>query len=354
MARVIAVAAIVGYSTASDPRLGEGPVPRAFGAFLDEYQRTYATKAELAQRFAAFTNNYAFVQERNAQNLSYKLALNQFADLTNEEFRVSHLGFKTKAGVEDPWAGLPYLGLHNYSGEALDQDFDWVAKGAVTKVKNQGICGSCWAFSATGALEGASFVAGNGLTPASEQQLVDCSHNGNEGCDGGLPSNAFAFLMEHEVCSEESYGYTGKDGTCKPNCTAAIPMGDVAGFKRVHPRSEQALMSAVMQQPVSVGIEGDSLLFQLYQFGILSGWCGTTLNHGVLVTGFGTGSGKGSMPYWKVKNSWGAGWGEKGYLRIRRVGDGTGKCGIQLQATYPVVRKFKAVKAAPADSVVVV
>merc|ERR1712187_747035 len=201
--------------------------------------------------------------------------------------------------------------------------------GAVTPVKNQGQCGSCWAFSTTGSTEGAWKIAGNSLVSLAEQQLVDCDKV-DSGCNGGLMDNGFSFLEKNAACTESSYTYTARDGTCQASgCSVAIPQGGVTGYKDVS--GESGLASAVQQQPVSVAIEADLSSFQLYSGGVMSGSCGTQLDHGVLAVGFGT---DGGVEYWKVKNSWGASWGESGYIRMKK---GINQCGIANQPSYPVV-----------------
>jgi len=234
------------------------------------------------------------------------------------------------------WQGMPHLGTDSYSGKALPSSVDWVSSGAVTAPKNQGQCGSCWTFSTTGALEGALKIATGKLVSLSEQQFVDCSHEGgNNGCNGGSMDSAFSFSEANAVCTEDSYPYKAAAGTCAAsNCTAGIAKGKVIGFKDVPPRDLDALMEAVSKQPVSVAIEADQMAFQLYKNGILSKECGSKLDHGVLLVGYGTENG---TDYWKVKNSWGASWGEQGYIRMQRGLSLDGECGIKLGATYPVV-----------------
>jgi len=183
----------------------------------------------------------------------------------------------------------------------------------------------------TWSLEGAWQLSSGNLFSLSEQQLVDCSKNGNDGCNGGLMDYGFEFYENVNICSEGTYPYTAGDGVCAgtSDCTVAIPRGGVTGYVDV--ADEDGLLSAAQQQPVSVAIEADQSSFQFYSTGVLTGTCGTNLDHGVLVVGFGTESGS---DYWKVKNSWGSSWGEAGYIRIER---GTNKCGIANSASYPVV-----------------
>ena len=245
----------------------------------------------------------------------------------------------TRVGFGKSCSSFSYSG----SSESVSDEVDWRTSGAVTPVKNQGQCGSCWSFSATGALEGAVHKATGLLTSFSEQQLVDCSKTvayGNMGCNGGLMDNAFYYVMDSGLCSESDYSYTAKEGTCvASSCKSAVPSFSSLKCFDVPANNQAALKEAVSISPVSIAIEADKSVFQSYSSGVITGTrCGTSLDHGVLIVGYGeeTVSGK-SVKYWLVKNSWDSTWGDGGYVKIERS-DSTndeGTCGIAMSASFP-------------------
>ena len=208
---------------------------------------------------------------------------------------------------------------------------DWRDKGAVTPVKNQGQCGSCWSFSTTGSVEGAHAIASGKLVSLSEQQLMDCSTaEGNHGCNGGLMDYAFEYIIKNGGLDTESdYPYTARDGSCQ-SAKQAKHAASITSYKDVTKDSDAQMQSAVDLGPVSVAIEADQSGFQMYKSGVFSGPCGTNLDHGVLVVGY-------TAQYWIVKNSWGSTWGDQGYIMMSRSSGGAeGICGILSAASYPI------------------
>jgi len=280
----------------------------------------YSTQMEHDVRYEIFSANMRKAEIHNSQNLGFTMGITRFADWTEKEFLdyISSSELKHVAG--EPFDASIY--------EANADSIDWVEKGAVTAVKNQGQCGSCWAFSTTGSLEGQNQIKNKNLVSFSEQQLVDCSKSeGNLGCNGGLMDYGFEYVEKNGICKEADYPYTGKDGTCKTTCTPAL--AKISGYVDV--KSEDELETAVSNVgPVSVAVDAN-IKWQLYTSGIMSKeLCNPKkLDHGVLAVGYDN-----SEKSWKVKNSWGESWGEKGYIRLAK---GSDTCGIAQQPSYPTL-----------------
>jgi len=217
--------------------------------------------------------------------------------------------------------------------------WDWRAKGAVTPIKNQQQCGSCWAFSTTGSLEGLNFINNGKLLSFSEQQLVDCSGSyGNEGCDGGWPFWALQYTAANGIELESVYPYTAQDGTCQYNKANVVFTN--AGYGNVTNYNEVAMETQLLIQPISVCVEADQSVFQLYTGGVItSASCGTQLDHAILAVGYASTSA--GQNYWIVKNSWGPSWGQSGYVYIAKSNstNSYGVCGIAMNVAYPTTAK---------------
>jgi len=287
-----------------------------------------------------FKANMDLIHTHNTfSNASYSMGMNEFGDQTLEEFVATHNGFKNRANNYIRSQNGPKTPLSTVN---LPTSVDWRTKNAVTPIKNQGQCGSCWAFSTTGSTEGAHAISTGKLVSLSEQQLVDCSQaEGNQGCEGGLMDQGFEYIINNKgISSESAYPYTAQDGTCMnplPPVVATISSytdiptkcTDSAGNPMV---CDPDLQAAVAAGPVSIAIEADQSGFQFYSGGVFSDpTCGLNLDHGVLVVGYGTDGGKNM---WIVKNSWGTSWGVNGYIEMIR---GKDECGMNSLPSYPVV-----------------
>merc|ERR1711907_621287 len=318
MLKLIIASAIVAAALASSELTEEG-YEALWQTFVSDHAKTYQPH-EVMGKFAVFKDNVNFINDHNknhAERLGYTVGINQFADMTSAEFKRSMTGLNAFQSKKQENAVF----LDESTAPA---SVDWTTKNAVTPVKDQGQCGSCWAFSTTGSVEGAYALKNGSIDSFSEQQLVDCAGSyGNQGCNGGLMDYGFQYVKAQGLELESDYGYTARDGTCK--YSASKVAFTISGYTDVG-QSDAQLAAAVAQQPVSVAIDANPI--QFYTSGVFDDWsCGTQLDHGVLAVGYESG-------YWIVKNSWGANWGESGYFRLARRSTGTGMCGITLQASY--------------------
>jgi len=291
--------------------LSEEEYQLEFTNFVNTYSKEYDV-VEFFQRYQLFKDKLDFVREHNAGNATWIAGVNEFSDRTEEEF----------ARLLGAVAPAEYVTVEvNIPGEPM-ADVDWRTKGAVTPVKNQGQCGSCWAFSTTGTLEGYAVCVKKAALPSlSEQQLVDCAKPGNSGCNGGMPNRALDWTGKNGgLCSGADYPYTARDGTCKKGCK---PVFSITGSSNA--KGEDSLVKLLNVQPVSVAIDASSA-FSSYKSGVFSGPCSSSsINHAVLAVGY-------TDQYWLVKNSWGTSWGTTGYINMVR---GKNICNINSYLAVP-------------------
>ncbi|PKA46944.1 Oryzain alpha chain [Apostasia shenzhenica] len=304
-----------------------------FESWCRRHGKSYASEAEKLARFHVFEGNRAFVESHNAGNSSYSLDLNAFADLSVHEFRTSRLGLGLGLRLSDSAVGGGHT-VFQASDSSVPDAIDWRQKGAVTQVKDQGSCGACWAFSATGAIEGINKISTGSLVSLSEQELVDCDQTYNTGCSGGLMDYAYKWVVQnHGIDTEQDYSYRSGERNCIKN-KLNHRVVTIDGYADIPPNNEKLLLQAVASQPVSVGICGSEREFQLYSKGIFTGPCSTALDHAVLIVGYGSENGH---DYWILKNSWGTSWGMDGFMyMIRNRGNPLGVCGINMLASYPI------------------
>ncbi|KAH6765292.1 senescence-associated gene 12 protein [Perilla frutescens var. frutescens] len=319
-------------SLASARMLPDASMVERHEKWMVENGRVYKDDAEKAKRFKVFKENVEYIESFNEAGAQpYKLSINKFADLTNEEFQASKNGYKV---TSHPKPSSKVSSFRYANVTATPASIDWRTKGAVTAVKDQGQCGCCWAFSAVAATEGINQLTTGNLISLSEQELVDCDTSEDQGCNGGLMDYAFQYIISNKgLTTESNYPYEGVDGTCNTK-KASSDAAKITGYEDVPANSEFGLLKAVANQPVSVAIDASGSDFQFYSSGVFTGQCGTELDHGVTAVGYGTASD--GTKYWLVKNSWGTSWGENGYIRMERdIGAAEGICGIAMEASYP-------------------
>tara|TARA_B100001123_G_scaffold8819_2_gene10913 strand:- start:12434 stop:13399 length:966 start_codon:yes stop_codon:yes gene_type:complete len=307
------------HSVISSPLSLNSTMMTKYNEFNDKYNHEFSY-----DRFENFKKNTKYIEEFNQQNNSYKLEVNGFADMNDFNFNVS--------------LPHPKNEYYEFEDKIPPESIDWRKENVVTNVKDQGHCGGCWAFSTTGSVEGVVAIKTGNLFNLSEQQLIDCSdQEGNHGCGGGIMDYGFQYIIDNNgICSEEDYPYQGIDGVCQ-DCE---PIIQIKRYGNIFPNNEKILKLGVAQQPVSIAIQANLSSFRFYSEGVYSDPnCGTLLDHGVLLVGYGNDEETG-LDYWLVKNSWGPSWGENGYMRMLRNATGVhepGMCGIAMQPCIPLL-----------------
>jgi len=326
--------ATLGLVNVLTPPKSEDP----FDHFISYHKKVYASPQEYQYRRSVWEENAKFIEEHNAkEDKTYTVGMNHFGDYTMEE--ISQLFFPKPAGIDRATANKGATKYHEPTGIQLPSYVNWVEKGGVTKVKDQGICGSCWTFGTAGSIEGAYFAKTGKLVSLSEQQIVDCAWGtwvtGNSGCDGGFAGPAMQWIMDNGgMALEQTYKYLMFDHWCNADDKSS-PV-KLVGYVNVTEGSEEDLADAVAMMPVAVAI--DVLpSFVFYTSGVYyDATCKNDINdldHEVLAVGYGTT--EDGQDYWLVKNSWSTHWGNEGFIMMARNRDNL--CGIATQPNYPIV-----------------
>ncbi|KAK8799490.1 hypothetical protein WA158_006039 [Blastocystis sp. Blastoise] len=290
-----------------------------FDHYLIIHSKNYSN-LEYQYRLKVFSLNMRDIEYHNSKQLSWKEGANQFTDLTPDEFQAKFCGCLDRSHYLNMKKTIPYV----YKG-TLASTIDWRQQGAVSPVKDQGDCGSCWSFSVTGAVESAYYQKKNEMIEFSEQELIDCSKIApyhNNGCQGGCTDHGMEYVTDNGLCSEKDYPYTAKDNECASDQCKKIVK--VISTQQVSFGGEESLANMLNESVVSVILDGTAM--QHYKSGIITE-CDDNVNHAVLAVGYGEENG---IKYWIVKNSWGSDWGEDGYVRIQKDTEGMGKCSIAI------------------------
>lgn len=322
--------------------------------WMAQYGREYKNITEKEERYTIFKANVEYIDfVNNAGGKPYKLSVNQFADITNEEFKSAYMSYRNHFETES----APTTSFLHENITYVPPSVDWRKKGAVTGIRDE-TCGKvsyvyinimflfllflnkmndagAWTFPAVDTVEGITKITTGKLYTLSVQEIVDCGNGDETGCSGGFVSDAFDFIKQNGLTTESNYPSKENKGTCDKK-KEAEPVAKISGYEHVAADNEEALMKAVAKQPVAVSVDASGSSFQFYSSGVFTGDCGSALDHGVTVVGYG--SEKGEVKYWIVKNSWGTSWGEDGYMRLQKdVSAKEGLCGIAMEALYPVV-----------------
>jgi len=332
-AKLILVLALVALAHAGEFEELQG----LWASWKLQNNKVYATQEEDDIRFAIFSENVGIINTWNANPQdTFTMAINQFADLTGEEFKSIYAscngGISEVGNSTDPYCPSA-VDCPTLNNTVVNQTVNWTDLGAVTPIKNQGQCGSCWTFSTTGVLEGLNYLQTGELLSFSEQQIVDCCTTA-DGCDGGFPYLALQYTATNGIELESEYPYTAADGKCKYNSDDAHHVN--TGYQCIAQKSSQQLIAAGMLEPVSIAVEANQLSWQFYGGGVVNLLCGAALDHAVLLVGWGQKNGQNA---YYVKNSWGETWGDAGYIWIGQndnANDGYGVCGILRCATLPL------------------
>lgn len=307
---------------------------KAFEEFVLSYKKLYSSKDEHEYRFSIFQNNFLKIKEMNSQNNKFTVAINHFADLSDEEFSHYYLKPKKNRKLFDPSPCNRQGSNNNYQDVNIDY------RKFYPPVKDQGLCGSCWTFSCIGGIEGL-YNSKHNLSEKpvslSEQELMDCSYNLSEynyvaGCDGGEHNEGYKYVMDHKISHEEDYPYLAIDEDCRNVTTEKISISNRSVIEICH---QDYMLTNLMRQPLTTSLSADHLAFRFYSSGIVTHGCGYELDHDVVIVGAGT---ENNIPYWIIRNSWGRGWGEGGYIRIQRYEPiHPGVCGEALDVGYPII-----------------